>query len=566
MSSTFGYHDGRMVIDSKLYSDFGAHLPLIRSFSLGKNWPPEYPFFAGEPIRYHYLFYFLVGNLEKIGLRLDLALNILSSFGMTLLLWLIYKITTMFAKSRLAGLLAIVLFLFNGSLAFVEYFNQQGWTLTAFLAIPSQVNFASFGPWSGRLVSAFWNLNIYTNQRHLALSFALVLLGLYPLLVKVAQSQATQKLAKTKFSLKNILKLRLEKIRSLFTFHKIDYVKDQKKADCIWLYFGLVSLFFIMPLMHQAGYMILVYLSFCLLLFYQNIFSRSLKLVYILSIALSFLSFKFFTTGSDQPVEWVLGYLVADKTILGLLGYWFYNLGLYLLLWPVLLFATLRKKNFLLLFISGLFVAANLWCLSPDMINNHKLLNFFMIGLVMATAGFFAHWGKKTKLGLIVLIMLFLSITFSGFLDLFPIINDYSGETIDYPQSDIQRWLMDNTLPNGQFLTASYLHSPASLVGRRLYLDYGYHAWSMGYDDSHKRALLPELWAKNISESNWCDLASSENLNYILVGPAEKAIEDGKIKIESSLILTKLPPTYVSLEGWRVWDVGRICGRGTMSP
>lgn len=126
MSSTFGYEDGRIVIAGKLYSDFGAHMPLIRSFSMGWNIPPEYPFFVGEPIRYHYLFYALVGLLERIGFRLDMALNIPSAFGLSLLLFMIYLYGKTLFGRRAAGIIALFLFLFNGSLAFVEYFNQQG--------------------------------------------------------------------------------------------------------------------------------------------------------------------------------------------------------------------------------------------------------------------------------------------------------------------------------------------------------------------------------------------------------------------------------------------------------
>ncbi|HNQ17001.1 MAG TPA: DUF2298 domain-containing protein, partial [Candidatus Woesebacteria bacterium] len=128
MSSTFGYRDGSIVIDSKLYSDFGAHLPLIRSFSLGWNFPPQYPFFIGEPIRYHYLFYLLIGLLERSGVRIDLAVNLLSAGGFSLLLFMIYIFAKTLFRSSLAGVLAVILFLFNGSLAWVEFFNQHGWT------------------------------------------------------------------------------------------------------------------------------------------------------------------------------------------------------------------------------------------------------------------------------------------------------------------------------------------------------------------------------------------------------------------------------------------------------
>ena len=68
MFFTFHKEDGTLFIASKAWSDFGSHLPLIRSFSFGSNFPPEYPLFPGQPINYHFLFYFLVGLIEKAGI------------------------------------------------------------------------------------------------------------------------------------------------------------------------------------------------------------------------------------------------------------------------------------------------------------------------------------------------------------------------------------------------------------------------------------------------------------------------------------------------------------------
>ena len=79
MFGTFYEKNNTIFIAAKAWSDFASHIPLIRSFSLGINFPPQYPLFPGEPIKYHFLFYYFVGILEKIGLNIGLALNIPSS-------------------------------------------------------------------------------------------------------------------------------------------------------------------------------------------------------------------------------------------------------------------------------------------------------------------------------------------------------------------------------------------------------------------------------------------------------------------------------------------------------
>jgi len=121
MFSTFSYENGRMMIASKAWSDFANHIPLIRSFSLGNNFPPQYPLFAGPPIRYHFLFYAFVGIIEKAGIRIDYALNIPSILGFVMLILMIYLFAKEIFKSRAVGVLSILFFIFNGSLDFINY-------------------------------------------------------------------------------------------------------------------------------------------------------------------------------------------------------------------------------------------------------------------------------------------------------------------------------------------------------------------------------------------------------------------------------------------------------------
>ena len=44
-----------------VWNDFGPNLSLMQSFAMGHNFPTEYPHFIGEPIRYHFLFWFQAG-------------------------------------------------------------------------------------------------------------------------------------------------------------------------------------------------------------------------------------------------------------------------------------------------------------------------------------------------------------------------------------------------------------------------------------------------------------------------------------------------------------------------
>ena len=121
MFSTFSYQNGEMQIASKAWSDFASHIPLIRSFSLGDNFIPQYPLFSGPPIKYHFLFYAFVGMIEKIGLDIDYALNIPSAIGFSSLILIIYLFSKEIFKSKSVGVISIFLFLFNVKCNFIHF-------------------------------------------------------------------------------------------------------------------------------------------------------------------------------------------------------------------------------------------------------------------------------------------------------------------------------------------------------------------------------------------------------------------------------------------------------------
>ncbi len=112
MFHSFSYNSANYTfkIGSHLWSDFGSHIPLIRSFSLGHNFPPQFPLYTGENIRYHFMFYFLAGIFEKLGGNLAYGLNLISSLGFWEMLLMIYSFAKkIFGGVKSVGMLAVVM-------------------------------------------------------------------------------------------------------------------------------------------------------------------------------------------------------------------------------------------------------------------------------------------------------------------------------------------------------------------------------------------------------------------------------------------------------------------------
>lgn len=515
MFDTFSYADGTIYIAAKAWSDFSGNIPVIRSFSFGDNFPPEYPLFPGEPIRYHFLFYALVGFLEKLGVRIDIALNAPSIFGFAGLLVVIYLFAKTLFKSSVVGILSVVFFLFNGSLSFLEFFKDRPLSLQTFGEIITNNTFPSFAPYGKGIVSAFWNLNIYTNQRHLALAYGASLLLLY---VLIRPSLHNKKIS-----------LRLTSILGIL--------------------FGL-SFFF-----HMAVFfMTIVLVGGIFLLFPKLRLSAFLVGVTAILLALP----QYFVLGKSANSFPLIhpGYLIMSQlTVFNFLKYWVFNLGLHTFLMSIgFLIAPKPAKKIFLCFLS-IFLIGNIFQFSVEIATNHKFFNYFMIvgGMFSAYALVFL-WRKNHLLKPIVVVSMFF-LTFSGIIDFFPIQNDVKGQLADYPKSPDVKWIMENTPKDAMFLNSSYLYHPASLAGRKIFLGWPYFPWSLGYDTNKRDALLKEAYQTNNRES-LCEIITSNHISYITTESAPTR----NIDINHQLFAT-FTPIYQNPNprNFTVYNVKNIC-------
>ncbi len=471
MFHTFSY-DGQkqeMGIASKAWSDFGAHIPLIRSFSYGPNInrllhgkPVESPLFPGEPIRYHFGFYALVGLLERLGMRIDWALNIPSAIGFFLLLVLIFQLSYSLFTNYWVSFLTVIFFLFNGSLSFVQFFNTH-----TIRDIVTNSRFPSFGPWDGGTITAFWNLNIYTNQRHLALSYALIVL----LILGVFRVQRNQ----------GALVSRTALVVSVLLF--INYAAAGV-AGLFLLWFLLIKKEVRLPLVLAA----------------------------LLSLPAMWALTKFANVTSI--VSWQPGYLTREPlTLFSFARFWWENLGANTILIPLgVLLAPAKVRRLLAPPLLLLFILPNLFRFSQDMINNHKLFNFFLILGNMFSAYAVVRIGRIRHIGLISLIGLIFFSTLSGIIDFFPILNDSKGSIPD--RSEDIRFFQTQTHPTDIIANSTWLYHPASVAGRSIYSGYTYFTWSYGYDQGAREARLKAIYeAPDIARL--CRLLSQARVSYI---------------------------------------------------
>ncbi len=479
-----------MLLSAKVWSDFGSHIALIRSFSLGDNAArmlrgkaPEYPLFPGEPIRYHFLFYLFVGLLEKIGLRIDWAINIPSALGFFLLLSTIYILAMRLFKDHRIAILGIIFFLFNGSLSFIRFFQTHPISFRTPMEILRTTEFTSFAPWGKGDITAFWNLNIYTNQRHLALAFGIGLLF-------------------------------------LMAIHELHH-KSWKQQRLWAIGFGL--LFGIFPFFHQPT---LVIIAVCMAVYFF-LFPK-LRIFLLVSGAITFTlampQLLFLThSGADKSIAWYPGYLIHDSLTLGhFVSFWWQNLGLHLLLIPLGFILAPRKIRQLFFPIFFIFIMGNTVKFSVEAAANHKFFNFaLIIGNLLSAYALVRIWSSLSSsiifikfISLIIVILLVFFSIFSGVIDFMVVVNDVKGPLADIPANKTAAWIAKNTPKDAVILNSSFLYHPASIAGRKIFLGWPYFAWSAGYN-TYKRLSDMQKMYESTDRVALCAQLKANHISYI---------------------------------------------------
>ena len=465
---------GNLEIATKVWSDFAATIPLIRSFSFGQNWPPQYPLFAGPPIRYHFAFFAGVGLLEKIGLPLDWALNLPSALSFFLLLLAIYFLSFEIFKKKSVSIMSCLFFLFNGSFAFLDFFKKYPLSIHTLTDILHHDSFLAFGPYYGnKTISAFWSLNIYTNQRHLALAYAVFLLLI---LVIYRASQKNNKLSLNK--------------------------------TLLW---GIVIGLF--PFIHLPVFAMMESALFVFLVIYPRL-RKNILVIVILSLIIALPQMIYMGSSNYQGKLFHPGYLIENLNYLSFVKYWFLNLGLVTILAPIGFLLAKKPQRKILLPFLALFVVGNLFQFSPEIAANHKFFNLFVIGANIFAAYFIHNLWKQKLFGKIATVFCFVPMVLSGVIDIFPIKNDGYTEIKDGKNNEVEQFIINNTPKNSVFLNASYTYNPASLAGRKIFLGWPYFVWGTGYDSNKRYKILESIY-KNTDKDGVCELSTINKNDYI---------------------------------------------------
>lgn len=529
MFYVFHMKDGILYSGFSVYGDYAPHTAMMRSFSRGNNFPTQYPHYGGQDVKYHFMFQFLVGNLEYLGLRLDLGYNLVSILSLAGFLMVLYGISYRMFKSFWAGAAAIVFFFFRSGTAFWRYLweHLQAGDLvrtleenTAFIGYTTNENWG------------LWNFNVYLNQRHLAFGLLMAAVAVWTFMdwVEAGCSHKEQGFLW---------------VRNRFFTKEAWICRNVDTAILLGLFLGLTAFWNGAALI--GGLLILAGLA---------VFSDG-KLDYVicagLAVLFSELQSKIFVSGSVMSPSFYWGFLADNKSISGVLWYLVEISGFFFVGMIVAAVFLKRSQRAVLMGCLLPMVFAFLVSLTPDINVNHK---YVMISYAFVTV--FWGWivrcvflegkkGWKKWTGRAVAAVLCICLSATGIYDYVIILrdNDSAHRMTVNMESSLTDWLSANLKKNDLLLTPEYTMNEVTMSGAMLYCGWPYYAWSAGYDTGYRAGQAVLMYTTDDPEVLKAAV-KQEKITYILF---EEDMEFEQQECREDIIRETYPLVYTSEDG-----------------
>lgn len=529
MFYVFHMKDGILYSGFSVFGDYAPHTAMMRSFSRGNNFPTQYPHYGGQDVKYHFMFQFLVGNLEYLGLRIDIGYNLVSILSLTGFLMILYAISYRMFHSFCAGASALLFFFFRSGTAFWQYLWEHfraGDLVETLRANTSFIGYTTNENWG------LWNFNVYLNQRHLAFGLLMVSAAVW-IFMEWLEAGCSHSENGIVWIGKRI-------------FSKDAWAgRNVKIAVLLGVFLGLTAFWNGAALI--GGLLILAGMA---------VFSDG-KLDYAICAALAvfFSEFqsKLFVLGSVMSPSFYWGFLAENKSLVGVIGYLAEISGFFFVGLVVTVVFLKRKERAVLFGFLLPLVFAFLVSLTPDINVNHK---YVMISYAFTAV--FWGWtvrrlflagktGWKKWLGRVVCGILCICLTLTGIYDYVIILRDNdSGHRVTVNMnSDLTDWLSENLHKEDLLLTPEYTMNEVTMAGVMLYCGWPYYAWSAGYDTYYRAEQAVTIYTTD-DQNVLKETVKQEKITYILF---EDGMSFESQECREDIIRETYPLVYTSEDG-----------------
>lgn len=555
MWSTFYVKDGQLNIGVSVFSDFSPHIGMIRSFSYGNNFPTSYSHFAGEDIKYHFMFQFLAGNLEFLGMRIDYAFNIPSILSFISAFMLLYVLTLKITGRVLSGLLALLFFAFRSGKALFLYLSEIPKGVNIFRALWDNTSFIGDTPhedWG------LWNLNVYCNQRHFAFGLTVMFFVLIMYLPHLYDTFDALRIRKYNKDIKvNNYNKSIKDSRigignkvwdalGLIFFNKEGWnIKSIKYPLALGIMLGSLSFF------HGSAV-----IGCIMLLFIIAILSRrrlEFLITAVITILLSMLQTAYFIEGSAVSPKLLFGFIVENRTLFGLASYLEQLLGILIIVIILAFICGKHVERYMILAFMTPLIFAFTVSLTVDVTVNHKYIMMSCILLGIFAALLITRMLDKKELVFIIAgLVLVLMMTLTGVYDFTTVLrkNAVEGKIILNMEDPLTDFIRENSDSKDIFLTDSYAINQVVFGGAMLYQGHQYYAWSAGYNTDYRDIMVRRMYEAE-SPTELDNLIKENNISFIIIDYGNRT------SMEYDLNEDNIRSTYecVYETGYEDWDI-----------
>ncbi len=535
--------DGLHTAPANNFGDLPFHFGVITSFAYGENLPPQNPIFAGMKFTYPFLIDFLTAFFIRCGADWRAAFfveNIALSLG---LVGLIELMTRRITKNRAAALIAPVIFLFNGGLGFLTFFQQ----LSRFFSDPQQaklglVHFLAWLPsaytMNAELVIGDSKLplrwgNVFTTllipQR--SMLFGLPFVALIVLLWWMAVGE-TRGLGDGETEGENSDSPR----RPVAPSPRRRYL------------FAAGVLAGLLPMLHAHGFFAVMLASAGMALLF---FSMD-WLAFFIPVAVLAAPQALYLGGTQVRNELFKPHLWWDANGANPLLFWAVNAGVFILiLLAALLIRKLtsaRQALFYLPFVLW-FIVPNVVKLAPWDWDNIKVLVYWSlvscVFVALTLAVLMTHRFVILKVAGAVLLLI---LTLSGAMDVLRALSPVENVGL-FSQADLEvaELIRQKTPPRAVMLHAPIHNSVVALTGRQSAMGYPGHLWTHGIDFAARENQVKTIYRGGAESAK--PLAEL-NVNYVVIGPAEQT----QLQVGENFFAA-LYPLVIDHAGYRIYQI-----------
>lgn len=504
--------NGKEILKSgvTVFSDYSPHTAMIRSFSFHDNFPTQYPHYGGQDIKYHFMFQFLAGNLEYLGMRIDWAFNLISAVSLWGFLVLLFYFTQELTGNTAAGVLTVLMFFCRSSIAVFDRLIQSiasgNWR--DFLHNTSFIGYTAHEDWG------LWNYNVFLNQRHLGFG---LLIAIIPIMYFSEHLDWLDKKKEINEKKNAVSQSRAAVVMKTTWLSKQAWMlsPDWPIAAAFGVMLGALAFWngavVVAALLILAGFAVM----------------SSNKFDYVITavnaIALSFAQKKLFmpvgiasSMKDEMKTRFYFGFLADKQTAGGVISYLIMLSGVFFLGVAVFLIIFKGKKRAMIAAFLLPVIFAFTVSMTPDIAVNHKYIIISTIFLNMIWAYALTRlWGSRNIFLRTLAVLLAITLTATGAYDLLTIYNaDKRALKIDMG-SGLTEWLKENVKENDLVLTGEESMSEITLSGIMLYNGWPYYAWSAGYDTDTRAANAIEIYSSKDKEKVK-ELVKKEGIDYII--------------------------------------------------